>query len=438
MKWRLSFGRFLANNKLMMIVSLFLAIALWMVVVSGPANIQDRTIAATVTVDLTNTYAHQSGLRVLGNDTFEVKVNVSGTWSVVSKLDADDIRVRPDLSTVTGAGDVEVPLSVSRNSDVTDYDILSISPRTVTVMCDYWQENVSFKVATDVSALTAEDPTKNQIGEPVLDTTSFPDGKVTLSGPQSVIAKIDTIVARVTDKEVLSDMKQFSVPLVALDKEGDEVDLTYCSVSEVPTGLVSMTVPLWEQRRIEIGYSLENTPKGFEDMGDLLITEPAFLDVLGPSAELDALEKQLVQIGTVDFTMLSTSNDALKFPLVIPSTVRAIDSPEAIIVRLNTENLSEKTISFVPSTKNITFTGAAKSLKISVPQQTFDDIVLVGDADSIDAISSEDIKLEVNVGQSPFIGTRQYVARLIIDGYDDVWAYYGSDADGIRVYVTLA
>ena len=437
MKKRLTFSRIINNDKLMMIVSLLLAIVLWVGVVSGPANIQERPIAATVTVDLTNTYAHQSGLRVLGNATFDVKINVSGAWSVISKLDADDIRVRPDLSSITGAGDVEVPLSVSRNSDETNYDILSVTPATVTVVCDYWQEGSSFKVTTDVTALTAADPTKYQIGEPVLDTTAFPDGKITVDGPKSVITQIDTLVARVTGEDVLSETKQYTVPLAALDKNGAEVDLTYCTFKQISTGTVTMTVPIWEQRRINIGYTLKNAPSGV-DAKQMLKTDPQGLDVLGPSAELDALEAQLTNIGTIDFATLSVSDNKVTFPLVIPSTVRAIDSPEEIVVSLNTDNLSQKNVVLVPTTKNVIVKGDTKSLKVTIPQQTLETITLIGDETAINAISAAALSLEIDLGDSPQAGTKQYVARLIINGYDDVWAYYGNESEGIKVYITLA
>ena len=437
MKKRFTFSRLINNDKLMMIVSLLLAIALWVGVVSGPANIQERPIAVTVTVDLTNTYAHQSGLRVLGNATFDVKVNVSGAWSVVSKLDADDIRVRPDLTSITGAGDVEVPLTASRNSDEMDYDILSVSPSTVTVMCDYWQEGSTFKVTTDVSALTAADPSKYQIGEPVLDTTAFPDGKLTVDGPKSVVTKIDTLVARITTEEVLSDIKQYTVPLVALDQDGQTLDLSYCTFKEVPTGMVTLTVPIWEQRHIDIGYTLKNVPSGI-DTETMLTTEPQGLDVLGPSAELDALEEQLTNIGTVDFATLSVKNSSVSFPLTIPSTVRVIDSPTEVTVSLNTDNLSQKTLTLVPAPNNIVLRGDTKSLKVTIPQQTLDQIVLVGDATAINAITSAALSLEIDLGDSPQAGTKQYTAKLVINGYDDVWAYYGTDQEGIKVYITLA
>ena len=198
-----------------------------------------------------------------------------------------------------------------------------------------------------------------------------------------------------------------------------------------------MTVPIWEQRHIEIGYTLENVPAGLKTT-DLLTVTPQGLDVLGPSAELDALQAQLNNVGTVDLAALSMAESTVTFPLSIPSTVRAIDSPEEIAVSLNTDTLSEKTLSLVPTAKNIVFKGDTKTLKVTVPQQTLDQIHLIGDTSAINAITSASLSLEIDLGDSPKAGTKQYIAKLIINGYDDVWAYYGSETEGIKVYVTLA
>ena len=270
-----------------------------------------------------------------------------------------------------------------------------------------------------------------------MDTTAFPDGKITVDGPKSVITQIDTLVARVKTDEVLSEMKQYTVPLSALDKNGTEVDLTYCVFKQVPTGNVTLTVPIWEQRHIDIGFTLKNAPSGV-DASQLLTTDPQGLEVLGPSAELDALEAQLTNIGTVDFATLSVTNNKRVFPLAIPSTVRAIESPEQVTVTMDTEGLSQKAVTLVPTIKNVIFKGDMKSLKATVPQQTLDQITLIGDETAINAISAAALSLEIDLGEAPKAGTLQYTARLIINGYDDVWAYYGDDSEGVKVYITLA
>ena len=253
MKKRFSFSRLLYNDKIMMIVSLLLATGIWFAVISGPANIEERPITVNVTIDLTNSYASQSGLHVIGEDEFDVKVTVSGAWSVITKLSEEDLRVRPDLTAVTGPGDVEIPLNVSRNSSETDYDILAVTPNAVTVTVDYWRDDVAFEIETDVTALTAAGE-NTMIGEPVVDKSLFPDGNAIVSGPKTVVDRIDKLVARVTAPEELSAMKQYQVPLTAVDADGNDVDLSKCEIRGFTADTVTLTVPIWEERHIELGY----------------------------------------------------------------------------------------------------------------------------------------------------------------------------------------
>lgn len=432
MKKYFSFSKLLYNDKMMIVLSVVIAISIWASVLWSSSNVEERSIPVTVTVDLTNSYAYQSGIRVLGESTFEIDVNVSGSWSVITKLTENDFRVRPDLTVITGAGDIVVPLTVSRNSGITDYEINSMSPSSVTIACDYWVEGASFRVETDVSALTVADEAY-QIGQPVMDLTAFPSGYVTMNGPKSIIEKIDRVVARVTTEETIAENKQYEVPLIALDRNGKSLDLTYCEFVEIPDGVVSMTVPIWEERIIEVGYTIINAPADVA-LEELLIVEPSSLDLLGTTAELDALEQQLQNLGEIDFALLSLTNDTVVFPLTIPSTVVAVNEADSVTIRLNREGLAQKTMSLAVTSKNVVIKGNTGKYTVTVPQQTLNNILLVGNKSAITAISTAALSLEVDIGDSPEAGTKQYTATLKINGYDDVWVYQESP---ITVFVTL-
>ncbi len=434
-KKRFSFTRLLYNDKIMMIVSLLLATAIWLAVISGPANIEERPITVSVTIDLTNSYAAQSGLHVIGEDTFDVKVTVSGAWSVITKLNEEDLRVRPDLTAVTGAGDVEIPLNVSRNSSETDYDILAVTPNAVTVTVDYWRDDAVFDIETDVTALTAVGENA-MIGEPFVDKTLFPDGKAAVSGPKTVVDRIETLVAKVTTPEELTAMKQYQVPLSALDAQGNEVDLSQCEIRGFTADTVTLTVPIWEERHVELGYTVKNLPDGYSQ-DELLTLEPASLDLLGPAEELNALETELADLGVVDVTKLSVSNNTVTFDLKIPQTVRVIGAADSVKVTMNTAHLAQKSVSLQVTGENTVVSGALHGLSASIREQTLENVLLVGDASAINAISAAALTVEVELGDTALAGTQQYYARIVVNGYDDVWACYG-DAEGIPLYVTLS
>ncbi len=418
MKKRFTFSRLISNDKLMMLVSLLAAIAIWVMVLTGPMNIVDRVITGKVTVNLSNSYAGLSGLRVIGANEADVQVTVEGAWSVISRIDAEDLRISADLTAITGPGDYTLPLLVSRNSAETSYDILSVSPSTIAVHCDYWQEGTIFKVECDASGLTVTDSETMRIGDPVIDQSGFSNGMVTIEGPKATVSQIKRVVAKLTAAEPLSVIRRFEVPLTALDAEGRVVDLTHCTIIEVPTGVVRVTVPIWEARRIALGFTAVNVPEGLEP-STVLTIEPKEITVLGANAELDALEEQLKTVGTVDVQTLTLDHASVGFPLSLPSTVRGVEVPSQAVVSLNTEAVAQKALTVTADETNVVLAGT-DSKNVTVEPHTFEDIVLVGAPASVDALTKEDIVFTVQLADT---GEREewYAPIVTAEGYDDVW-----------------
>ena len=99
MKNKFSLNDLLHKDRLMMVVSLVVALVVWALVSFGPGNVQTRTITTTVTVDLTDTSVGYNDLRVIGENTFTVNVVVEGTRSVIYNLTGEHLVVPPDPAT---------------------------------------------------------------------------------------------------------------------------------------------------------------------------------------------------------------------------------------------------------------------------------------------------------------------------------------------------
>ncbi len=435
MKKRFSLSRILHSDRLMMLFSVVLAIVVWAVVISGPSNIEERSISLTANVDLANSYAYQSGLRVIGESEFPVTVNVSGAWSVISKLTENDLRVRADISEVTAPGELELPLTVSRNSLVTDYEILSVSPSSVAVVFDNWENGLTFPLQVDISALSVSDPEQMHIGDPVIDKTDFPSGELTVEGPQSTVSRIAQLMLKVTQQDVLSDVAQYDVPITALDENGEEVDLSFCSIREIPSNTVHITVPVWLQRHVDVGYTLINAPQGLS-ADALLSTSPQGLDLLGTATDLDAVTEQLQNLGTLDFEMFTLTNRSQSFQLNIPDTVQVIDPVEQITVTLDTSGMSTRSIDLPVSEKQMRTEGDRSGYSLTIPPQTLTGVTLVGPKAAVDAITPEDLTLVLNFGDSITAGTRQYPVR--VEAKNGVWVYPGPADNHLSVYATLS
>ena len=94
MKRKYSLNRLLHNNKLMMAVSVILAVVIWVMVVYDSNNIETRTISnVTANLDLANTYAGNDGLVIFEGASQQVDVSVSGPRGVIYKLSASDVLI---------------------------------------------------------------------------------------------------------------------------------------------------------------------------------------------------------------------------------------------------------------------------------------------------------------------------------------------------------
>lgn len=434
-KGGLSLNAMLHNRKLMMVVSLIAAIIIWAAVLNGPANTESRTITLPASVDLSNTYAEQMGLRLLDDAVFEVSVVVEGPWSVVSKLDTDDLSVRVDVSSVQKAGTQTLPISVARNSGTTNYEILSYSPSVVTVTCDYWQEK-TVRVQADISTLSLADPSQMQFGSPVLGTPAVSGGQITFSGPKTEVDQVASIVAKVNETATLSDVQNFEATLLAFDENGQQVEIPHCTFNGLETHSVSMTVPVLVYRDVPLSVTTVHMPAGFQDRPGFLTISPSTIRVLGPADTLNSLT-DLGDLGTLDFDQIDLSVSSFSYTLSLPDTVEVVSGSREATVSLNLDGFATQTYSFTATNANVSFTGVPTGVSASIPTQQFSGIQLVGPESSLADITPANLRLVVNAAETATPGTYRFTARVEVIGHDDVWAYYG-EAEGLSIQVTIS
>jgi len=446
-----SFGWLLRNDKLMVVVSLIIAALVWFNIISGPANITDRFIELDVSVDLTGSYAYQSGLRIIGDSDFTVKVKVSGPWATLVKLDENDLRVRADMTAITRDGVNDVPLNVSRNSTVTDYDILSVSPSTVQIACEYWKQGALFQVEVDTSGIMVEDPETTVVGDAFLDTADFQNGAVTIDGPETVVESIGRIVAVVETKQPLKKQQQFEVPLVAFDRTGREVDISACEIREIPDGMVQVTVPLWERRTLDVNYSFENLPSNVVDtqafIEQYVMVEPSGIVACGTEKALESAQKQL-DLGVINFEeLINAESMKLEYEVTVPNE-SGVEESITVTLSFNGGPMQTLSLTVVPTEEHVRFVDDSgqditsrvrDQYMISVPEgQKLLNLSLIGNAESVAGITVDDFVWKVNLGSPIDPDAEDYPASVTVDGYDDVWILGETQLGEYRMTVELS
>ncbi len=436
MKNKFSLNDLLHKDRLMMVVSLVVALVVWALVSFGPGNVQTRTITTTVTVDLTDTSAGYNDLRVIGENTFTVNVVVEGTRSVIYNLTGEHLVVKPSLTDIQGPGRSDVSLVVNKAGKTTGYTINSISPSVVTVECDYWAKS-HFAVSSDLSLLSVENEKTQQFGDVVLDSNALTDGRVQIEGPRSVIQKINSIVARVNEAHTLNKTTRFSAELLALDKDGKEIDISGCQFTGLSQNTVDMIVPVWVQRKIDLTYMLANVPQGLSQNGLVSLSHNK-VTLVGEEDTLTSIAETIGNLGVFDFDHITPDMATQTIELNVPGGVKVLEG-NTVTVTIAIGQYATRTLSAnIRGVADVVVENLPDGKTITLQEQKLTDIILCGPTATLRRIKAEDLRFVLDASSNNGSGSVRYTVRVDVPQYKNVWAYSGADdTAAYKLYGTL-
>ena len=225
MKGKFSLNRILHNNRLIMLISLLLAVILWVTVLYGSGNDEDRTVSlGAVSLKLTDYAAETRGLTLVEGGEVEVTAVVTGPRFLINKNIQDEIKVRGDMTNVVEPGEYNIALTATGGSG---YTIKEIRPNSVRILVDTI-DTKDFPLSPDTAAVTVPNSEEYRLGDTIIDTSVINTSNIAVSGPSRTLAQIDRVVARVDKETTITKVTVFPAPLIALDASGNEVDTTNC------------------------------------------------------------------------------------------------------------------------------------------------------------------------------------------------------------------
>lgn len=387
--------RLLLDNPGLKIISLILAVVIWLIVV----NINDPKITRTITgvpVTVTNSaYLESQGLACSIDDEFEsVSVTVVGNRSVVEPLTKDDILVQADLTQIVNmdSDPVMVPLSVSIKSasvDKTASDPINIQIKLEPI------QSTEF-IITSSAGETHPKSANYEVGS----LTAEPES-VTITGPRSLVNIIDKVVAQVDVSSMTSDAT-VSADLKIYDKNGDQfTDAQMNSLKfSIGSTTVDVTVDLWDvESDVQIKVNTSGTPKSGYKLGKVATT-PEVISVTGTDEALEKLKNNgnIIEIPADVVDISNADGDfTTKFDIneYLPEGIRLAENVSStVIVSVEITPLNSVTFNIPTTDINRINLGAdlgviydnAGDLKISIrgPEDVLSTITLASLAPAID------------------------------------------------------
>ena len=356
----------LTNNLLLKILSLAIALAIWLLV----ANINDPVVVTSYDVPVT---IQNSAYLESGGKTYQVleqqqmvTVILRGNSSVVENR-TGDIQAVADLTQIVDMDTTPVMVPVTATCDRVAAEDISVVPAAIGI-------EIEDMVSKDFTiTVTAGDTTPSADYE--VGTMEANPEKVTITGPESLIDKIDRVMAEVNTAPMNEDTTITS-RLIIYDKNQDTLDETEMNYLKFDIGqpVVDIHVDLWRVRGdIQLAVNYSGSPAPGYQVGDVTIT-PSTISVAGTDEALAqlAVEGNTIEI-PADAIVLDGQNSDVETRLTLSEYM-----PDDLVVANNVETAIAN-VSIIPEGSQ-EFRVATRDIAI---ENLDDKLRLVFDTDSV-------------------------------------------------------
>lgn len=403
-KKKLSLNKLFQNNKFLIILSLVISTITWVYMSMGTTNDTTVTISnIPIQIELPDQLVN-NGLQVFSDTEQTATVTVTGSRSVLGSISTKDITVTAATNGIDSAGTYQISLSAVKTNPSANFQIIStVTPSNVNVIVDYLretsfpiQENVVYKVADGYYA-----------------STSLASKNITVSGPQTEIAKIAKVSASAELDGILDDSTSATADILLYDKSGNRIST---DLLKMEFGTVEASISVLPEKTVKVVPEFMNKPEGLNLGDDMLSVEPSEILLAGPKKVLDNTKS--IKLESIDFATLSNKryeyNDQ---GINIPTDCKNISNSTAAKVVLDLSSLSKKTYT-VDSFK---VSGLSSEYKADVTQTNMS-VTVIGSKKELENLKSSDIECIIDTSdQSGTVGSVQMPVTFKLKGTSTCW-----------------
>ncbi len=408
---KLNFTKLFNNRQFVLLLSVVLAFVCWFSIAVNHSDNYEVTVA-----DVPVTIPTVNGLTAVLDDEVTVRVTVVGARSVVSRLGADDFSVSVPVTGVTTTGETVLPVVAAQAVHNENYQITGVEPSTVSVRFDH-RITADWQLEVQANEVQAADGYIRQA--PYTSVTS-----VSITGPQSELEKIDRLVAT-PDSSSASPRTEALVTaakLTAYDTEGNALSDAHWTYSDTE---ITLTVPIYRRKTVPLTFSFSNTPNGLSS-DDLLKTIPYTMSVTEielalPPETADAVTS--INLGQIDCSTLDPANYTYTMKLRLPSGYVNIQNLQQVTVTFDMSNFSSSRFTVT----DLRILNTNSEWNASLASGVLEDVKVVGRADLISELQSDDITIGVDFANVTSVKTGEMeMPAVLITEKDRVLWLYGS------------
>ena len=360
----------LKNNRVVFILALIMAIALWAYVLGTVDPVRTVTLRDIPIRLLDQSELSDQDLVITSMDHEGINVTFTAKRSIANKIKADDFTAVADLRGIK-LGDNMIKISVTRPSNIT---LESISSEYLNITTEQY-----ITAEKEIEA-TIINPTKEET-EPTIIKMS--EDKVSVSGATTAVNKVKKVVAELDAGRMEPEPKSITAELKALDANGEQVEGVTLAFSNV-----TITAVLQSTREVPL-----EVPVSGQDSGSVnrTIKVPLTVIIKGDDDSINAVEK--ITCETVDLSDYYESAEVHLIPL-LPDGVELSEDSVNPMAQVTVYNAGTVTLDFNENDINVTGIGSGRSARIANVNLK---ITVKGRSTVINALTKENFILSADV-----------------------------------------
>ena len=398
----------LTNSKVFyMILAVMCSIGLWLYIDIIEAPQSTTTVYNIPVTFIGEDRLEEDGLMIISGKNTTVNLQLEGSRTAVSQVNRNNITITVQAyAQINSEGhysllyDVDFPSSVasqlrivSRSIDAIDVDVVQMTSKTVEIQGKF--------VGT-----AAE-------GARISDTDfEFEQNEVTVSGERSLVEQVDHALVTL-DVDDLSSTWSGELPIVLVDADGNEVDMTNltCDITEVYTIFPVQTVkevPLTVSFTSGAGATSENATATID---------PEMVTISGTPERLDQIES--INLGSIDLSQIVTS-EVVNMTIPVPEGVSIISGITSAKVTVSMSGLDTRIV----QTSDIELINTPEWISnVELVTQALE-VRIRGASDTMKLVQDQDVYVIVDLStlDEGAEGTRTLVATVGVRGFADVGA----------------
>ena len=354
-----------------MILSLFAASLLWMYVTTTEGVEVQKTLTG-VKIEFLGADAMRasSDLIVTEQDRTSVNLTLSGTRRVLSKLTNSNVTATVNLNNVTADGrysvsyDIAFPAGVNANevtvvhtsSDVVNFYVDKLARKTVEVKGAFTGNTAEGYLADE-----------SMVFDPLV---------VAISGPKTVISKVDHAFVAITREEVDRTLS-YSTTYSLVDANNNPVE---DSCIQRETEEVTVTLNVLSTKEVPLDVTIIDGGGATRDANTRIEITPSSIMLAGDAAAIDSTTKLI--LGTINLSTFATDFSAT-YTIIPPNGTENMTGVTEATVTVSITGVATKSFSVNPDNiicinvpdgydaENIT---QALNVTVRAPQEVLDRI----------------------------------------------------------------